>query len=50
MTIHRQQTFLAKNNKNEAEKAFFYNVIIPDATILIIGIVTSFGTLVTLFS
>ena len=49
MTIHTQirQT---KTNNNETEKAFFYNVIIPDATILIIGIVTSFGTLVTLFS
>ena len=35
---------------NEAERAFFYNISVPDATILIIGLLASFGTLVTLFS
>ena len=32
------QTSQVKTNKNEAERAFLYNVIVPDATLLIIGL------------
>ena len=49
MTIQTQNRQV-KVNSNEAEKAFFYNIIVPDATILIISILTTFGTLLTLFS
>ena len=35
---------------NTAERAFFYNIMIPDAAVLIIGLTTSFGGLITLFS
>ncbi len=35
---------------NAAEKAFFYNIIIPDAAILIVGLTTSFGVLINIFS
>ena len=34
----------------KADKAFFYNIIVPDAALLIIGLTTSFGTLLALFS
>ena len=33
-----------------AERAFFYNIMIPDAAILIIGLTISFGALINIFS
>ncbi len=32
------------------ERAFFYNIIVPDAAVLIIGLTASFGTLLSIFS
>ena len=49
MTIYTQNR-QSKTNKNVAEKAFFYNILVPDATILIIGLIASFGTLLIFFS
>lgn len=49
MTIQTQNR-QAKINESEAERAFFYNVILPDTTILIMGLIISFGTLLNLFS
>ncbi|MEM7400567.1 MAG: hypothetical protein AAF304_01300 [Pseudomonadota bacterium] len=44
------QTKNRQAKTNTAEKAFFYNIIVPDATILIIGLTTSFGSLLSVFS
>jgi len=39
-----------KANANTAERAFFYNIILSDVAVLIIGLTTSFGALLCLFS
>ena len=44
------QTQNRQGKTNTAERAFFYNVIVPDAAILIIGLTTSFGALLNIFS
>ena len=39
-----------KSKDGKADKAIFYNLIVPDAAVLIVGIATGFGTLLTFFS
>jgi len=40
------------SNKNQkaAENAIFYNIIAPDAAMLIIGLVTGFASILAVFS
>ena len=47
---NQTQNRQTKANSNTAERAFFYNIIVPDAAVLIIGLTTSFGALLSLFS
>ena len=58
--LYISRTFLISNLRRmkmnysikdgKADKAFFNNIIVPDAALLIIGLTTSFGTLLALFS
>jgi len=44
------QTQNRQAKANTTERAFFYNIIAPDAAILIVGLATSFGALLSIFS
>jgi len=39
----------AKSTSN-AEQAFTYNILVPDFAILVLGLICSFGVLLTIFS